>query len=391
MRILFINKASLTHEGGGEIRSKEIGTRLVSSGHDVVVLSAKTNIKEPKFELYHGIKLYHKKVLPDWLIRIIPAPHYFTLATANILLMFHLYSYLKNEQFDLIREDISPFPPSGLLAFITLKVSKRIAVVHNLQRTLREWYKFYGPIYGSAGFLMNRFLKSGRLKYDRIICVAKWLADELKEHPKIAGKVIYIPNGVDLKRFVNNRTGRDHTKLIRLLSVGRLVEIKGHRYIIEALSYLKNGYPQLKLDILGNGPLKGSLVQLAKKLAIHDIVKFRSPVSHEEMPQVYKEYDYFVMPSISEGFPVALLEAMASKLPVVASDIPGITGVVDQDAATLALCENSRDLAHQLKWVFEHPSTIVRKTEIAYEMVKKYDWDIVAKLEVGDFSNYPSH
>jgi glycosyltransferase involved in cell wall biosynthesis len=382
MRILFINKASLRHEGGGEIRSKEIAKRLASSGHDVVVLAAKTNIKESSFELYHGVKLYHKKVLPDWLIRIFPAPHYFTLAAANLMLMFHLYSFLKNNKFDLIREDISPFPPSGLLAFAALPVSKRIAVVHNLQRTLREWYKFYGPIYGFCGFLMNRSLRSGKLKYDRIVCVGKWLADELKEHPRIASKVIYVPNGVDGRFFSNKIIGSGRANAIRLLCVGRLVEIKGHRYLIEALAYLKNEYPKIKLDILGNGPLKDSLAQLTKQWGVQGIVEFRSPVSYEEMPRVYKEFDFLVMPSISEGFPMSLLEAMAGKLPIIATDIPGITHVVDGKAATLALPENSHDLAKQMKWAFEHPDEIAQKTESAYSIAKHYDWDIITQQEL---------
>jgi glycosyltransferase involved in cell wall biosynthesis len=388
MRILFINKASLTHEGGAEIRSKEIGKRLVLLGHDVVVFAAKTNIKEPKFELYHGIQLYHKKILPDWLIRIIPAPHYFTLAAANLLLMFHLYYFLKINKFDLIREDISPFPPSGLLALSMSSVTKRIAVVHNLEQTLRGWYKFYGPIYGFAGFLMYRLLTSGRLKYDLIICDAKWVISELKEYPKISGKLIYIPNGVDLKHFYNNKAKHRYSKAIRLLSVGRLVEIKGYRYLLEALSYLKSKYPQLKLDIFGNGPLKDQLIRLARQLAVHDIVKFRSPVSYEEMPEIYNEYDYFVMPSVSEGLPLSLLEAIASKLPIIATDIPGINEVVGRDTATLALPENSLDLAYQLIWAFEHPDDIFQKIESAYSILKHYDWDIITQHELeGTFLN----
>lgn len=382
MRILFINKASLRHEGGAEIRSKEVGKRLVLLGHDVVVLAAKTNINEPKFELYHGMKLHHKKVLPDWLIRRLPAPHYLCLAAANLFLMFHIYFLLKREKFDFIREDISPFPPSFLLSLVRLPASKRIAVVHNLPRTLKGWFKFYGIIYGFAGFLMDRLLRSGKLKYDRIISVGKWFADELKQYPEITSKVSYIPNGVNLEHFSKNKTKCGNTGVIRLLSVGRLAETKGHRYLIEALSYLKSEYPQVKLDILGNGPLKGSLVQLAKRLGVLDIVEFRIPVLYEEMPQIYNEYDFFVMPSVFEGFPVSIIEAMASQSPIIATDIPGITGVVDASSATLALTENGPDLARKLKWAFEHPDEIAQKAELGYKVANKYSWDRVAEQEM---------
>ena len=296
--------------------------------------------------------------------------------------MFHIYFFLKKEKFDLIREDISPFPPSGLLALVTLPASKRIAIIHNLPRTIKGWFRFYGPFYGIAGFLMDRLLRSGKLKYDRIICAGKWFADELMQYPKIASMVTYIPNGVDLEQFSNRKTRETNHKLIRLLSVGRLVETKGHRYLIEALSHLKAEYPHVRLDLLGDGPLKSSLTQLVKQLCLQDIVRFRSPVTHEEMPKIYSQYDFFVMPSVFEGLPVSLIEAMASKLPIVATDIPGITGILDESSTTLAISQNALDLADKLKWAFEHTGEMIQKAELAYQIVKKYDWGIIAKQEI---------
>lgn len=389
MRILFLNKASLRHEGGAEIRAKEVGKRLVLLGHEVVVLAAKTNINEPPLELYEGIKLYHKKVLPDWIIRRFPAPNYFSLAAANFFLMFHIYFFLKKEKFDFIREDISPFPPSALLAVVTLPASKRIAVVHNLPRTLKGWFRFYGPFYGLAGYFMDSLLRSGILKYDRIICDGKWFADELKQYPKIANKVNYIPNGVDLNRFANKKIKRPNSKPTRLVSVGRLVETKGHRYLIEALSHIKDGYPDVRLDILGDGPLKASLAQLVEKLGLRDLVQFRPPVIHEEMPKVYRQYDMFVMPSVFEGLPVSLIEAMACQLPIVATRIPGIAGIVDDRSATLVASQNAQDLADKLRWAFEHTSEILQKAESAFQIAKKYDWDIIAKQEIEEPHNKP--
>jgi len=369
MRILFINKASLRHEGGAEIRSKEVGKRLVSIGHEVVVLAAKTNINEPESEHYQGIQLHHKKVLPDWLIQRFPAPHYLSLAAANLFLMFHIYFLLREEKFDIIREDVSPFPPSFLLSLVGLPALKRIAMVHNLPRTLKGWLRFYGPVYGFVGFLMSSLLRSGKLKYDRIISAGKWFADELKLYPKIASRVCYIPNGIELEQFCNRKKQAYSPELIRLLSVGRLVETKGHRYSIEALSYLKSEYPRIKLDIFGAGPLKQALGRLAEQLEVRDSIEFKLPVPYEQMPQIYTQYDFLVMPSIFEGLPVVLIEAMASELPIVATDIPGITGVLDASSATLALPENGLDLAHKLKWAFKHPNEMAQKADLGYKNV----------------------
>ena len=385
MRILFINKASLRHEGGAEIRSKEVAKRLVSFGHDVVVLAAKTNINDPDSEHYQGIQLYHKKVLPDWVIRRFPAPHYLSLAAANLFLMFHIYFLLKEEKFDIIREDISPFPPSFLLSIVRLPAFKRIAMVHNLPRTLKGWLRFYGPVYGFVGFLMNRLLRSGKLKFDRIISAGKWFADELKESPKIAGRVSYIPNGVDLRQFCNRQKNTYNPEVLRLLSVGRLVETKGHRYSIEALSHLKSEYPQIKLDIFGDGPLKQALGRLAEQLGVRDRIDFKLPVPYEQMAQIYIQYDFFVMPSVFEGFPVVLIEAMASELPIVATGIPGIAGVLDASCATLTLTEDGHDIAQKLRWAFEHPDEVTQRAKQGYRNAKQYSWDRVAEQELAEF------
>lgn len=382
MRLLFVNKASLRHEGGAEIRTREVGRRLVALGHEVVVLAAKTNIQDPPSEVLDGMRVYHKKVLPDWMVRRFPAPRYISLAAANLFLMVHLHFLLRKEKFDLIRDDISPFPPTFLMALKRLPPARRIAVVHNLPGTLKGWLKYYGPIYGLAGFAMDQLLRAGRLKYDRIICAGKWFANELKQYPNIADRVAYIPNGVNLADFTRKEERNGVGPIIRLLCVGRLAETKGHRYLIEAIASLKGEYPGLKLDILGEGPLKDSLVSLIRQRGLDDMVTFRSPVGHKDMPPIYREYDFLVMPSLFEGFPVTLIEAMASGLPIVGTDIPGIAGVLDDSLATLAKTENASDFAHKLKWAIDHPVEISQKTDAAYVLSKKYNWDVVASQEI---------
>lgn len=380
-RILFINKASLRHEGGAESRTREIGKRLVASGHEVVVLAAKTNICEPPVEIIDGMTLCHKKVLPDFLIRRFPAPRYLPLAAANLFLMVHLYLLLKRERFDCIREDLSPFPPSFLLALVSLPVSLRIAVVHNMPGTMKGWIRSYGLLYGWVGYLFDRFLRAGRLKYDRIICVAKWLDRDLKRSSKIAMKVHYVPNGVDVAQFSEIRVTRPKTGAIRLLSVGRLVEMKGFRFLIEALSILKQNNLRPQLTIFGDGPLKGSLIQLARQLKVEDQVEIRSPVPHNEMPLIYTECDFLVFPSLSEGLSLSLLEAMAARLPIVATDIPGTADVLNIHAATMCQSENAQDLADKLRRAFDHPDDIRHKTEAAYQIANNYSWDRCKKQE----------
>ena len=218
MRILFVCKCSPWKEGGAETRTKEVALRLARMGHVVTILCAKTERQDPHIEVLDGVRVICKKVLPDRMLNRFSYPSYVVLAASSMLLMFHLFFLLKKETFDLIREDMSPFPPSGLLSLVRLPTKTRIAVMHNLPGVLREWIKFYGPLYGIAGFSMDRFLRRGILKYDRIICAAKWLSDELKQHPEISSKIAYVPNGVRLDHFNVDKTVRASPEAIRLLS-----------------------------------------------------------------------------------------------------------------------------------------------------------------------------
>lgn len=369
-------------EGGAETRTREVAFRLARSGHRVTILCGKTNVSDPDVTVEEGVRIVSKKTLPTFLLRRFPYPHYISLAGANLFLMFHIRAFLKHENPDVIREDVAPFPPTFLLSLVRLKAKERIAVTHMLSRTLRGWIKFYGLVFGCAGFVMDRLLRAGKLKYDRIVCDSKWFSDELKEYPAITSKVSYIPNGVDLEQCNRTRARRDGNGRIRLLSVGRLTVTKGHRFAIEAVHRLKGEYPDVTLDIIGNGAMKEPLIRRAKELGVCDMVEIRPPIAHSELLRLYDDYDFFVMPSLWEGLPVSLIEAMASRLPIVASDITAIRDILDEGSATFAASEDAAVLAERLRWAFQHPEEVGRFAESAYEIAKRFDWNNTAKGEI---------
>lgn len=147
-----------------------------------------------------------------------------------------------------------------------------------------------------------------------------------------AGKVFYIPGiGIDIEQLQTRmRTGSCDNMYFRrkykipehallLLSVGELSRRKNHRIVIAALSALRR--KDVYYLICGQGPLRQELWKYAKSLGVADRV--RMPGYQEELAQVYQNADIFVFPSIQEGMPVALMEAMAAGLPCVVSDIRG--------------------------------------------------------------------
>ncbi len=140
-------------------------------------------------------------------------------------------------------------------------------------------------------------------------------------------KLCVIPNGVDAERFAN-ATPADLTELgiptgaWTLVTVGRLSKQKGHDDLIKAVAPLLTEDPELHLLIVGEGPERGSLTQLASSLGINNQVHL--PGRQDDIPGLLKSCQAFVLPSRWEGMPNALLEAMASGLPWIATDVEGV-------------------------------------------------------------------
>ena len=142
-------------------------------------------------------------------------------------------------------------------------------------------------------------------------------------------EVQVVPFGVDLNRFAYvDRTDRDS---FHIGAVRWLTHKYGIDYLVKAVAQLVPAYPGLKLTVVGRGYMLKELQQLACSLKIDKHVTFTGPLPNEEVAQLFKQFDLFTMPSVSEGetFGVAAVEAMATGLPVVASRIGGLPEVVD--------------------------------------------------------------
>lgn len=135
-----------------------------------------------------------------------------------------------------------------------------------------------------------------------------------------------------------------------IATVGRLVELKGQDQLISAASMLVPHYPGLRVLIVGDGPLRGRLEQLAKSLGVGTNVIFTGSV--DDVPAYLSQAHIYVSTSHFEGMPIALLEAMAWQVPVIASDIPGNRGVIEHGKTGLLYpAGDARALAAALRQV----------------------------------------
>jgi phosphatidyl-myo-inositol dimannoside synthase len=154
-----------------------------------------------------------------------------------------------------------------------------------------------------------------------------------KEHQRLAYETlpnIPIPivyNGVETEEFYPTERG---TSEINLLCVGRLIERKGQHHLLHAFARLYKHYfgQTLRLTLAGTGDAEAHLKLLASDLGIANAVHFAGFVTREQMPEMYRNADIFVLPSHNEGMSIALLEALSTGLPVIVTATGGTEELV---------------------------------------------------------------
>lgn len=200
----------------------------------------------------------------------------------------------------------------------------------------------------------------------------------------LPGAVIdLVPNGIDLDLFHPGdkvATGQADRSTVRLLFVGRLHSQKGLSHLLQALAHLGSTAQQrLQLDLVGSGPAEEELRALAGRLGLTRRVRFHNWAPRSEIACFYQEADLFVFPSYEEGMPNVVLEAMACGLPVIASDIPGVRGLVhDRVNGLLVPPADSLALARALNVLIADDALRHYMGHKSSELAPNYDWAAVA-------------
>lgn len=205
-----------------------------------------------------------------------------------------------------------------------------------------------------------------------------------KEQEMITKKIVIQPMGCQIERFSVIYKNTDFWKQGEekvVLFVGRLAEKKGVTYLIEAMKRVK-----AKLVIVGEGPLRGELQEQVKRQLLGDKVIFMGARSHDELPEIYASADVFVTPSITakdkdkEGFGLVILEAMASGVPVVASQSGGITEIiVHEHNGLLSKEKDSKSLADNINRLLQDDDLRKKIIINMKKTVEKYDYNAVGE------------
>lgn len=186
-------------------------------------------------------------------------------------------------------------------------------------------------------------------------------------------KIKITPNAVDLEKFNPHTLTKFREELDLnpkkpiILFVGNLVSQKGLKYLIEAKKILQT---PVEMVIVGNGPLMNELTEMVNKESISDVhfIGARKDV-HRIMPAA----DLFVLPSISEGFPITLLEAFACGLPAVATDVGGIKELVTRDMGLIVKPGDAKALAEAVDEILQNPDKKLKMGKSARKKAEEYE------------------
>jgi glycosyltransferase involved in cell wall biosynthesis len=191
-----------------------------------------------------------------------------------------------------------------------------------------------------------------------------------------------IPNGIELKKIkrTSEASNIQSKKGFIVLFVGTLRPIKGVKYLIESMKIIIQSNTEVKLYILGDGEEREKLELLCKQLELSSAIYFKGKVSNAEAIDYMRSADILVLPSLSEGFPLVLLEAMASGLPVVSTRIRGIPEiVVENENGFLVEPANTEELAQKILLLLNDKN--IRNKIMLNNIMKAedYSWDLVVK------------
>lgn len=268
----------------------------------------------PASEARHGIEITHPRylTLPKFGMALQPSLMFRALAR-------HVPALLRRTgDVDLI--DIHYFYPDGVAgAWLAAMLGKPCTI------TARGTDISLIPLVSSRA---RRLIVEAASSASAAVTVCQALNDALVGLGVPAMKVHTLRNGVDLELFQPRDRALARSALgvdgPLLLSVGHLVERKGHHLIVEALADLSG----VTLLIAGDGPERGTLERTAERAGVADRVRFLGAVAHEQLAEIYSAADVLVLASSREGWANVLLEAMACGTPVAATDIWGTPEVV---------------------------------------------------------------
>jgi len=358
MKIAFIGQKGVpAHNGGVERYVESLALNLASLGQDILVYNRRDYLPE-RLNEFKGVKIINKPYLKGKNL-------------ANITHTFLAITDVLFRHVDIIHfQGIGPSLLSWLPKIFNPRV-KIVATLHSFDYCNDKWGVFAKDMLRLGERLMCRYA-------DKVIV----LTDSMKDYVETtySRPALLVPNGAHLY----DASGEDRilawglNKNNYILSVSRIIKLKGLQYLIDAFKRLKT---DKKLVITGVGEYLPDLEKLAEG---DDRIIFTGNQNGRTLDQLYANAYLFVQPSEMEGLSLSLLEAMSHKTACLVSDIKANVEAVAATGVTF-ISRDGQDLQDKLQYLLDNPELVATKAQAAYDRIKQqFTWSEVAQkiLEV---------
>jgi glycosyltransferase involved in cell wall biosynthesis len=337
------------HLGGMENVAEQIAEGFAGKGYAVSVYTsnigcAHNTIKDSKAQVHYlkAIEIAHTPIIAGLFFRLLALPR-------HALIHLHVSQAYSPE----IVYMISKLRGIPYIAHIHLDVDAS------------------GPL----GFLLEPykklFLKKVLKSAAKIICLSEAQKKLIaRKYGLRLESIVVIPNGVAEKYFVGQKAHEN--SIPHLLFVGRLAAQKNLSMLIEAVAQMQS---KVFLDIVGEGELKEDIEALIQKLKLQN-VKLHGKKAGEELIEMYKSADAFVLPSFKEGLSLSMLEALAAGLPVVASDAPEMRPILGE-CGVLIQDPTAENYAKALDAILSDKDRLQKLGSLSVQKARSYSWENV--------------
>lgn len=360
MKICLVSPYDFLVAGGVNDHIMHLAENFRAMGHIVKIIAPSSASTEDSVEVNEDIYLVGH-VVP------IKANGSVARITLSLNLSGKIKKILRDEHFDVvhIHEPLMPALPLTVL-------------IHSSALNIGTFHAFAQSHIGY--YYMRSVLRYFVSRLDGRIAVSQPAADFISRYFK--GNYEIIPNGVSLNRFEDRVAPLPQFAdgKLNIIFLGRISEPrKGLKFLLRAFSLVKQQLPATRLIIVGKGKESGYRRYLEKH-GIRDVV-FTGFVSEEDKPRYYRSGHVFCAPATGgESFGITLIEAMASGLPVVASDIPGYASVLEHGKqGFLVEPKNSQALALSLVHLLSDADLRQKMGQAAHQKADEYNWQKVSK------------
>jgi len=214
-------------------------------------------------------------------------------------------------------------------------------------------------------------------KADLLVHVSKFMAYDIERYG-IKNKHVIVPNTVDTSLFYYNDSKNVNSTIKHIIFVGNPTSRKGIDYLLQAVHILRQKREDFVLDIVGDGEECPKYKNMAKKLNISDIVVFHGTKSKKEVAEMMRQSSFLVLPSLWENLPCVLIEAIATGLPVIATDVGGVREIIDESIGVIVPPGDTDSLVGAIEFMLDNSDSYDR-TKISEYGQKLFSYDAVGR------------